>query len=121
MKIIGAFLLLFNFAFAFEKTPTRGDFQVFQTDPFTDLSPLKAPKRFLKDVGTRPLFITTAFRDSFLFKHLGEKIENMDDLDRDLLLRRLTHYSPEQFLLKYQGILKRPKYEAMKREMEQSL
>lgn len=107
MKYLVMYLCLSIFSSAMANSDLeakkRSKFQVFQANPNSDISKLKMPKNYLKDIPKSKKLVNRKYRDRFLTKHLEKESMNWDELERDLFVRRLNSYGQKNFLIKYQG------------------
>lgn len=110
------FLILSSQSFGrppFDKSaaPSKHEFQVYQIDKVTDISALKAPKNYLRDLASREYQISVMDRDTILEKVLtSEEFAHLDQLERDLIIKRMIYYKKEDFLKRYKEIMDLEKY-----------
>lgn len=88
--------------------------QVFQLDKNTNLEKLKLSKNYIKDIPEQNI-VNRGKRDQFLVKFIGARVEQMDELDRDLFVRRLDNYKKSDFIKKYPDVSKNNQYSSMKK------
>lgn len=99
------FFLIAQSSYAFESKPFDDtDSHVFQVSKKADISSFKVKKNYLKDLPKKKSILSREYRDQFLTKYLPKKSKKWDELDRDLFVKRLTHYPQKQFLKKYEFI-----------------
>lgn len=97
----------------------RYRYQVYQVDPKSDISSIQAPKNLLKDIKAEKV-ISREERDMLMEKYLSkDDLQKMDELERDLFIKRLIHYKGEDFLKKYSGILSKEMYRKFSHDVEQ--
>ena len=59
-------------------------------------------------------------RDRFIASHVEERSHKWDELDKDMFILRLKHYSEKDFKRKYKNIYTPSKYKKMRKDFENS-
>lgn len=99
----------------FEKT--KKNYQIYQIDNDSDIKSLSAHKNHLKK-NNRTKLMTTTKRDALLTQYLYKgKVESLDDLERDLIVKSILYYKEEQFFKKYKQYISKDNYSKLKVEL----
>jgi hypothetical protein len=90
------YLLIILSTAAFGQNQLTPAYQVYQTDSDSDISNLEARSHDLKNLKSK-VSIDRIKRDKLLNRYFGDKYKKMDELDKDLFIKRALHLSKSQF------------------------